>query len=479
MDQPTDHSADCSAELFRLSARRLDEGFAAGEFTPVDALEAVLDRLAAVDGELNAFCLVDADAARRDAEAAAGRRRSGTARGPLDGVPVSVKDLLLTAGSPTLRGSRTVAPAGPWTEDAPAVARLREAGAVLFGKTTTPEFGWKGVTDNPLTGVTRNPWDPSATSGGSSGGAAAAVAAGIGPLGIGTDGGGSVRIPAAFCGVFGLKPTYGRIPLHPASPFGTLSHAGPLARSAADAALLLDVVSGPDPRDWSALAPTPPVRLDAGVLHGLRIAYSPTFGGQVEVDPAVAAEVRSAVDVLASLGAEVVEADPPIGELSEVQQAFHVLWFAGAAKVLEPLSAQSRALVDPALQEVAEQGAGFSASEYLDAVDVRMRLGAAMGGFHRDGGHALLATPALPLTAFLAGQETPTGKGRWTDWTPFTYPFNLTQQPAAAIPCGLAGGLPAALQLVGPRHADALVLSASAAVEDAVRPPSTAAPLVV
>ena len=184
-----------------------------------------------------------------DARASEQRWATGRPAGPVDGVPTSIKDVFLTRGWPTLRGSRTIDPAQPWAEDAPCVARLRDSGAVLLGKTTTPEIGWKGVTDSPLTGVTRNPWDPARTPGGSSGGAAAAVASGMGALAVGTDGGGSVRIPASFTGTVALKPTYGRIPLYPASPFGTLAHAGPMTRSVEDAALLLDVLSGPDSRD--------------------------------------------------------------------------------------------------------------------------------------------------------------------------------------------------------------------------------------
>ena len=219
---------------------------------------------------------------RRCAAAEASERRwhDGTPVGPLDGVPTSIKDLILTAGWPTRRGSRTVDPDQPWDVDAPVTARLREAGAILIGKTTTPEFGCKGETNSALTGITRNPWDPSKTSGGSSGGTAAAVAAGLGPLGIGTDGAGSVRIPAAFCGNVGLKPSFGRIPAYPLSPFGTVSHLGPHTMSVADAALMMNVLKQPDARDWTSLPAGPSdylAGLDDGIA-GLRVAYSATLG---------------------------------------------------------------------------------------------------------------------------------------------------------------------------------------------------------
>lgn len=448
-------------DLSALTARHLIAGYERGDFSPLEAVRAVLDRAEAAQRLTNAFVRIDGEQALAQAEAATERRRRKEPLGPLDGVPVTVKDILLQAGGPTLRGSRTVRPDGAsWDEDAPAVARLREQGAVFVGKTTTPEFGWKGVTDSPLTGVTRNPYDVSRTAGGSSGGSAAAVALGAAPLSIGTDGGGSVRIPASFCGIFGLKPTYGRIPLYPSSPFGTLAHAGPMTRDAADAALLLDALGGPDWRDWSQLAPAPATAegLAEGV-KGLRIAYSPSFGGQVAVRPAVASAVRGAVERLAELGAYIEEADP---DITDPVEAFHTLWFTGAARVVQHFGREQRELLDPGLREICAQGERASALDYLAAVDVRMELGRRLGRFHT--AYDLLITPTLPVTAFEAGVEVPKGSGhrRWTGWTPFTYPFNLTQQPAATVPCGVdEDGLPVGVQLVGPRHADALVLRAA------------------
>src|SRR6204780_113361 len=240
-------------EITRLSATELVGLYRRRELSPVEATRAVLARIDSRNAATNAYCLVRDDEALASAKQSEQRWRAGEPAGLLDGVPVSVKDLLLTSGWPTLRGSLTIDKAGPWNVDAPAVARLREHGAVLLGKTTTPEFGWKGVTDSPLTGVTRNPWDPGRTAGGSSGGAAAAVASGLGPLALGTDGGGSIRIPASFCGIVGLKPTHGRVPVYPPGTFGTPSHVGPMARTVADAALLLDAIGSPDFRDPLAL----------------------------------------------------------------------------------------------------------------------------------------------------------------------------------------------------------------------------------
>src|SRR5437016_11645885 len=241
-----------TADLCALSATALLDAYRKHELSPVEVTKAVLERIDRLNPVLNAFNLVS-QRAMDDAKASEARWMSGQPKGLLDGVPVSIKDIILTKGWPTLRGSKTVDPKGPWNDDAPATARLREHGAVLLGKTTTPEFGWKGVTDSPLTGITRHPWNRAKTPGGSSGGAAAAVASGMGPLAVGTDGGGSIRIPCAFTGLFGIKPTFGRVPAWPPSPMGTVAHVGPIARSVADAALMLGVMSQPDSRDWTAL----------------------------------------------------------------------------------------------------------------------------------------------------------------------------------------------------------------------------------
>jgi aspartyl-tRNA(Asn)/glutamyl-tRNA(Gln) amidotransferase subunit A len=292
------------------------------------------------------------------------------------------------------------------------------------------------------------------------------------PPALGTDGGGSVRIPAAFTGVFTIKPTYGRIPHYPASPFGTLAHTGPMTNTVADAALLLDAVCGPDGRDWSSLPPpdvpfAEALAADAGPhdLSGLRIAYSPDLGFAA-VDPEIAASVAAAAEVFTELGAKVEQADPGLG--GDSAEEFEVLWFAGAAKVVEHLSPEEFARLDPGLREICEQGARYSAVEYLTATARRMELGRRMGLFHER--YDLLLTPTMPIAAFEAGLEVPPGSPspRWTSWTPFTYPFNMTQQPAASLPCGFtSGGLPIGLQVVGARHADALVMVACADYEQA------------
>ncbi|MGH3328978.1 MAG: amidase [Streptomycetales bacterium] len=465
-DPATDPAADPATEPASLTATELTALFRARRLSPVEATRAALERIARLDERINAYCLVDPEGALAAARDSEERWRRGEPSGLLDGVPVSIKDMFLTAGWPTLRGSAMVDPDQDWLEDAPCVARLREQGVVLLGKTTTPELGWKGVTDGPLTGVTRNPWDLDMTPGGSSGGSAAAVALGMGALSVGTDGGGSVRIPASFSGVFGLKPTYGRIPLYPPSPFGTLSHAGPLAWTVDDAALLLDVISRPDARDWSALAPSDGsyrAALAAGAA-GLRVAFSPDLG-YVKVDAEVESAVRDAAQVFEDLGAHVEETCPGF---ADPVAAFNVLWYSGAAKTVEQFPEERHARMDPGLRAVVDEGRRLSALDYLEATARRMALGTLMGRFHER--YDLLLTPAVPVPAFEAGVEVPPGSHaeRWTSWARFSYPFNMTQQPAASVPCGFTrGGLPVGLQVVGPRHADARVLGACKAFQDA------------
>ncbi len=454
-------------DITRLSATELLGLYRRRELSPVEAARAVLAQIDAQNPATNAYCLVRGDEAMAAARQSERRWHAGEPKGLLDGVPTSVKDLLLTSGWPTLRGSLTIDRAGPWTVDAPAVARLREHGAVIVGKTATPEFGWKGVTDSPLTGVTRNPWDPGRTAGGSSGGAAAAVASGMGPLAVGSDGGGSIRIPASFCGIVGLKPTHGRVPVYPPSTFGTLSHVGPMARTVADAALLLDAIGSPDIADPLALDRQAPASaaLDAGAVSGLRIAYSPALG-YADVDPEVARAVSGAVTALEQHGARVIQADPGF---ASPRATFEVLWYAGAAKIVDDIPEDRRHLIDPGLAEIAEQGRRYSAVGYLQALRERSELGIAMGAFHQT--YDLLVLPTEPIVAFAAGAEAPARSAgrRWTEWTPFTYPFNMTHQPAASVPCGFsAAGMPIGVQVVGPRHADALVLSACAAIEAAL-----------
>lgn len=453
-----------SEDLPLLSACQLTAAYRRKDLSPVQVTEAVLDRIEALDPSVNAFCLVDGAGAMQAARESEARWQRGEPRGLVDGVPTTIKDIVLTAGWPTLRGSLAIARDQDWSDDAPATARLREHGAVLLGKTTTPEFGWKGITDSALTGITRNPWNTELTPGGSSGGAAAACALGLGALHVGTDGGGSIRIPASFSGIFGLKATFGRVPAWPSSPFGTVAHVGPMTRTVADTALMLSVLAEPDPRDWHALPATGRdyrIGLDDGV-RGLRVAFSPDLG-YAAVDPEVAETVARAAGVFRDLGAQVETIPAPFESPAE---CFRVHWYVAAATLLARFSEAQRAKMDAGLQRVAAEGARVSTAEYMQALADRAALGERMARFHQD--WDLLLTPTMPIPAFAAGAEFP-DSGPYAgsdDWIPFTYPFNLTQQPAASIPCGhSAAGLPIGLQIVAAKYADALVLRAARAFE--------------
>lgn len=462
MPTPATDLADCTAtELAAL--------YRGGAASPVEALQAALRRAELVDPRLNALCWMAPDEGLAAARASEVRWRAGTPLSPLDGVPVVVKDLILTRGWPTLRGSRTVDPQQPWDTDAPSVARLREAGAVLFAKTTTPEFGCKGETNSPLTGITRNPWNPARTPGGSSGGTAAAVAAGIAPLGLGTDGAGSIRIPAAFCGNVGFKPSFGRVPAYPLSPFGTLAHIGPHAMSVADAAAAMNVLKRPDLRDWTAL-PEDDADYGAGLddgVRGLRVAWSPTLGYASQVHPEVAAACARAAARFAELGAHVEQVDPGFEDPVEIITG---LWFVGAWTLWNTLTPAQQALTDVDFAAQAHLGSAYSALAVQRLHLRRGALGTQMKQFMQR--FDLLLTPAVAVPAFEARPPgtVPMEPATMLGWTPFSYPFNLTQQPACSLPCGLTeDGLPIGLQIVGPMFGDALVLRAARAFE-AVQP---------
>ncbi len=449
---------DTGTDPAAMTAAELAAAYSAGALSPVEATQAALDAIAARDDVLDAFCLVDPERAMVQAKESEARWQGGRAQGLLDGVPISIKDIFLTEGWPTLRGSTSIRPDVPWPVDSPATARLREDGLVFLGKTTTPELAWKATTDSALTGITRNPVDPDKTSGGSSGGSAVAVAAGMGPVSIGTDGGGSIRIPASFCGVVGLKPTHGRVPLYPASPFGPLAHAGPIARTVEDVALLMDILSLPDHRDPTAGAP--PLLTFRGELQrevrGATVGFSANLGF-AQVDPEVAAVVAAAVRALDEAGLRVVEADPGF---ADPRPAFETMWAAGAAAMLSTFPEGTRERVDPGLGAMWDRGRTLSAVDYIEARAVAAEIGIVMGAFHT--AYDVLVTPTMPITAFDAGYDVPPGSSMdsWPQWTPFTYPFNLTQQPAITIPAGrTAAGMPVGLQIVGPRHSDDFVLA--------------------
>ncbi len=447
-----------------MSLDELSGHYQKGTLSPVEVARAHLAQLARWEPALNAFQVVDEAGALAAARASETRWRSGTALGKLDGAPATIKDNVDMAGFPTRNGSTTT-PDTPAAADAPVVARLREAGAVFLGKTTSPEFGWKGITDSSLRGAaTRTPWKPSHSSGGSSGGAAASVVAGIGTIAFGNDGGGSIRIPAAFSGAFGIKPTFGRVPHHPLeSPFATVVAGGPITRTVQDAATTLAVMARPDERDWYSIPPPPAGWLAdlAPAVKGVRFAWSPDLGGAKPEDE-VMAVLAPVLATLRRAGAAVEAVGPVIDPL---KPAFEDFWLAGFANRLRVIPESRWEETDPGWLRLAKAGLSIGVDKVNAAQVARPRLHNRFVALFRT--HHLLLTPTTPHVAPRADIAYHSqGYDRWDDAVPYTLPFNLTGHPAASIPVGLsANGLPVGLQVVGPRFAERAILEACLGIE--------------
>lgn len=452
-------------ELCYLSALELRALYRKRALSPVEVVDAVLERIERLNGTLTAFVTVTADLARRQALAAEHAYAAGHDQPPLLGVPVSIKDVTPTKGIRTTRGSLLWKDWIP-EEDAPIVERLYAAGAVLLGKTNTPELGWKGDSGNRVVGPTHNPWKLGRTAGGSSGGAAAAVAAGMGPLAQGTDGAGSIRIPAAFCGIFGFKPSFGLVPYYPPSTVESLAHVGPMTRTVADAVLMLDVMAGPDPRDRNSLNASGVdflASLDAEI-RGLRIGWIARVGN-TPVDPEVERIASQAAQAFTELECTV---EPLPASLEDPYPVLDLMWSTAMAAVHRDDLDRVRELIDPGRLQVIEAG--------LRVRGVDLAWAHAERGFYADRlrrateRYDLLLSPTVPVPAFAAGADHPGEvagyRTTYLSWTPFTYPFNMSGQPAASVPCGFTSeGLPVGLQIVGRWRDDVTVLRAAAAFE--------------
>jgi len=460
------------ADLWKISGLQLARMISSKKVKPSEVMGAILARIEKVNPKLNAYCTLAQESAMAEARAADRKVTRAKSLGPLFGVPVSIKDLIFTKGLRTTFGSRMHENFIP-DQDEVVVERLKAAGAIVLGKTTSCEFGYKSVTDSPLWGITRNPWNLEMTPAGSSGGAAAAVASGMGPLAVGSDGGGSIRAPASFCGIFGLKPSRGRIPLYPLLPGWEtldrrLAHLGPLTRTVADAALMMEVMAGPDDRD--------PLSLPGGRvafrrelkkgIRGLKIAWSLDIGYAV-VDERVKAAVESAVKAFAELGAKLEIASP---DFPPMHDAFQLIFAAGCAGSIGDRLEEWKDRLDRGLVRLTEIGLKASAADYIRATNRSHILWEKMQAFFEK--YDLLLTPTLSVPPFPVGIDWPREvagqKVHPLNYLAFTYPFNLTGQPAASVPCGWTDdGLPIGLQIVGKRFADVTVLRAAAAFEEA------------
>lgn len=452
-----------------MSATSMAAAIRRRRLSPVEVIRAILERIERLNPRLNAYLTVDADGALRAARRAEEAVSKGADLGPLHGVPVSVKDLVCVKGLPMTFGSLLYRDYVP-DHDAGAVERLRAAGAIILGKTNTPEFGLMGTTENRLGEPCRNPWNLERTCGGSSGGAAAAVAAGLGPLAVGTDGGGSVRIPSAFCGLFGLKPTFGRVPHH--SDFGGwggLSVTGPITRTVADAALMLDVMAGSHPEDaYSLPAPRRPFRRAMkSDLKALRLAWSVDMGYAI-VDPEVRRMAEAAARRFTDFGCALEEDQPSIED--PISGRFYVdLAGTFTAAELEGLPPEREALLADYAITFRDYGRRVTGVQVVQANWSRWGLWASMRDFFQR--YDLLLTPTLAVPAFPIGREPQVIDGRRVlpfGWSPFTTPLNLSGQPGASVPCGwTSNGLPVGLQIIGRPFDEATVLRAAAAFEAA------------
>jgi aspartyl-tRNA(Asn)/glutamyl-tRNA(Gln) amidotransferase subunit A len=464
-------------DILSLSVAEIAEQFRRRALSPVELLNANLARADGVQARLNPFRMIDREAAVTAALASERRWAAGAPLSPLDGIPVSIKDNQAVAGQPRTSGSLANQHLAAMTEDAPHVARLREAGAVLFARTNTPDFAWKAVCDSPLSGVTRNPWNPELTPGGSSGGAAVAVATGCGPIATGSDGGGSIRIPAAFTGIYGIKPTTGRVPGITEAP--DISAIGPLTRTVADAALALSVMCQPDASDSLSSALIVPdfvaatkLGVNGGGKRPLKIAVSSSCGfarGNASplIDASRLGPLEAAARAFTDAGAIIEYADPPA---HDIRRAYVTVCEVAFAAIVAAMPAERMALLDPGLIETARRGMLTPAVVERQAQIERVRLMQAFVGFLTE--YDLLLTPCVPIAPFTAGTNinTPDQKTypEWYDWTPYTWVFNAVKMPAASCPWGLdAAGLPQAVQLVARHFREDLVLRGSAVLEAA------------
>jgi len=462
-------------ELCFTPATELKRLIGVREISPVEVTEAVLRRIDRLNPQLSAFITVTADRARADAKAAEARARRGEPGGPLDGIPYSIKDLEPTAGIRTTYGSKFFEHNVP-SEDGVVAARMKTAGGVLLGKTNTPHFGHRDMCDNLIGPPCRNPWKLDRTSGASSGGAGAAVAAGLGPLAHGSDGAGSIRIPSALCGVFGLKPSFGRVPYHPNTDYWSArSHNGPMTRTVRDAALMLGVPAGPDPRDPLTFDAPPEDYVAAcdGDLKGLKVAWSRDLGFAASaVNPEVGAIVERAARAFSELGCKL---EAPAIRWPDPREVHKIIWQVSMAARYGDRALERPDWVEPSLMQMILNAGRVSAIEHGKALAFRTVFYNAVREFFET--YDLLLTPQMPVAAWAidAGPNDgpPDVEGRpmpFLDRVPFMYPFNFTGQPAASVPCGFtAEGLPVGLQIVGRWHADASVLRAAAAFE-AIQP---------
>ena len=459
-------------ELFKLTANQLIKLYKKKETNPTEVALNIVSELDKKNQKFNAFVDYDREKILQQAKLSSDRWIKGEIKGALDGIPISIKDLLITKDYFTRRGSFVESLPISSDKDAPVVKKVLEQGAIILGKTTTPEFGHKGTTQSIRYGSTLNPWNTNLNAGGSSGGSAAAVAAGLGPLSLGTDGGGSVRIPCSFCGLFGHKPTFGRIPAYPISPFGTVANIGPISRTVEDGALLMNVIATPDKDDWYSL---PKENINYNELNfdnakNLRIGVFKYWGmknffNEISLHNEINIVFENILSELTKEGLQ-LSFDSKINWPNNPADIFKTMWYTGAANLSKKINKEELLKVDKNFLHFIEEGNKFSVFDFLVAEAKRSENASYLSYLFEK--YDVLIGPTMPVLPFECDDVTPKNYDRKDlfNWTPFTYPFNLTKHPSSTINCGFSSsGLPVGIQVVAPHYEDKRCFLISAYLE--------------
>ncbi len=459
-------------DTWKLSANELFYSYVKGDLTPTQVITDLVERIYTVNSKINAFICYDADLAMKNAIESESRYKNKAFLSPLDGVPVSIKDLILTKDMATLRGSKSIENIDIVFEDAPVVSKLKGAGAIIIGKTSSPEFGHKGTTQSDRHGITLNPWNISKNAGGSSGGSAAAVSAGLGPMSIGTDGGGSVRIPCSFSGLFGLKPTFGRIPAYPLSPFGTVANLGPITRTVKDAAMMMNIIAKPDVKDWFSIPINCNDYLDyiSKDIKGIRLGYTFDWGmskylGSNNLDSEVIEAVEDTIESLKAYGIIIEKID--INWPNEPYPIFKAIWESGAANLYRKLRDDQKENVEFTFLDFSNRGKDYTLFDLMDIEAARAENSSYFSKILEKKYTAIIG-PTMPIVAFDAHRNVPNG---WPEkdifsWTPYTFPFNLTKHPASTVNCAFSKlGLPIGMQVVSPLFREDICMGVSYIIE--------------
>ena len=448
-------------ELWKCSILDILKGYKEKLFSPLELAKEIINKINQDNTKINAYVFFDEEVILEQATISTLNYEKNLSRGSLEGVPISIKDLIVTKNMPTNRGTLTSSLSSQSEYDAPVVKKLKQQGAIILGKTASPEFGHKGTTQSLKYGNTNNPWNLDLNAGGSSGGSSAAVAGGLGPASIGTDGGGSIRIPCSFCGLFGHKPTFGRIPAYPISPFGTIANLGPISRTVKDSGLIMNAIANLDIQDWHSLPNEKQdyTSYDSDLKKKYKIGYSKFWGMDKYFDTnlmesEVLQKIEESIRSLKKSGLEILEIDS-INWTHNPLDVFLVMWQSGAANLARKISLKDSYNLEPSFSNFVEKGKQYTMFDFMDAEAKRSENALHLKKIFRN--VDVIVGPTLPVLPFNSGQNVPEGfnEEQLFSWLPFTYPFNLTKNPASTINVNFSNsGLPIGLQIVADIYKD-------------------------